>query len=249
MTQKANIAFHFTDKPLTIDQKKITKWLKDSIVSNGQKPGNINIIFCSDKYLLDINKKYLNHNYYTDIITFPFEGNFISGDLYISVDRVADNAKTYKQDFEIELLRVIVHGVLHLLGYKDKTKKEKEEIRNLEDLAIKNYISNYANKQTYYEQVYDVVRCIPYGKVTTYGLIADFLSLGSARMVGYALNNLSSFMIDVPAHRVVNVKGELSGALHFGADQKMAKLLKKEGVPIKDNKVENFNNYIWKPKF
>ena len=100
---------------------------------------------------------------------------------------------------------------------------------------------------TYYDQVYDVVRMIPKGRVTTYGAISNFLSLGSARMVGWALNQLKGLDSDVPAHRVVNSKGELSGALYFGTSPGMQKLLEKEGIAVKDNRILDFKKLIWDP--
>ena len=86
-------------------KKVISGWLKDVIISKGKKTGNISVIFCSDEYLLDVNKRYLEHDYYTDIITFDYvEGNKISGDIFISVDRIADNAATYNVSFSDELI-------------------------------------------------------------------------------------------------------------------------------------------------
>lgn len=99
---------------------------------------------------------------------------------------------------------------------------------------------------TYWENVYDVVRCIPSGRVCTYGLIADFLTLGSARMVGWALNNCHG-REDVPAHRVVNRKGELSGRHHFSPPEIMQAFLESEGVKVLNDTVQNFDNVVWKP--
>ncbi|MCC6815341.1 MAG: MGMT family protein [Saprospiraceae bacterium] len=98
----------------------------------------------------------------------------------------------------------------------------------------------------YYELVYDVVKSIPKGRVSTYGAVSNFLTLGSARMVGWALNQLKG-RHDVPAHRVVNSKGELSGRLHFGQEPGMESLLKKEGIHVKDNKVLDFKQKFWDP--
>ena len=96
--------------------------------------GDISIIFVSDSYLLEINQKYLNHDYYTDIITFDYcEMNIISGDLFISVDRVQENADTFNVDFLTELHRVMIHGILHLCGYKDKSDEEERLMRELEN--------------------------------------------------------------------------------------------------------------------
>ena len=96
--------------------------------------GEISIIFVSDSYLLEMNQKYLNHDYYTDIITFDYcEMNIVSGDLFISVDRVQENAESFDVDFLTELKRVMIHGVLHLCGYKDKTEEEERMMRELEN--------------------------------------------------------------------------------------------------------------------
>ena len=99
---------------------------------------------------------------------------------------------------------------------------------------------------SYWENVYDVVRCIPSGRVCTYGLIADFLTLGSARMVGWALNNCHG-REDVPAHRVVNRKGELSGRHHFSPPEIMQALLESEGVKVLNEVVQDFDKVVWKP--
>jgi rRNA maturation RNase YbeY len=101
----------------------------------------VNCIFCSDEYLHKINKKHLKHNFLTDIITFDFseKKNQIEGDLYISVDRVKDNAKKYKDTFLDETTRVVLHGLLHLIGYNDKTEKEKKRMRVLENKYVSLY--------------------------------------------------------------------------------------------------------------
>jgi rRNA maturation RNase YbeY len=100
--------------------------------------GDISIIFVSDSYLLEMNQKYLNHDYYTDIITFDYcEMNIVSGDLFISVDRVQENADTFNVDFLTELHRVMIHGVLHLCGYKDKSDDEERLMRELENKYLK----------------------------------------------------------------------------------------------------------------
>lgn len=128
---KSTVRFRFTRKASTL------KWIERVIKKEGKKPGSINFIFCSDSFLLDINKQYLKHNYFTDIITFDFsEGKNVSGEIYISLDRVSDNASSLNIKTRDELSRVIVHGVLHLLGYKDHTKSEKKEMRKKEDAYI-----------------------------------------------------------------------------------------------------------------
>lgn len=112
------------------DRRKVSRWIGDTIAEEGKKRGEISIIFCSDAYLLAINKKHLNHDYFTDIITFDYdEGDVVSGDLFISVDTVRVNASEFNVTFEHELHRVIIHGVLHLCGYKDKTDPEAKLMR------------------------------------------------------------------------------------------------------------------------
>jgi probable rRNA maturation factor len=109
-------------------------WIKDVCKKHGVNAGELNYIFCSDEYLLKINRQYLDHDYYTDIITFPSDcedGN-ISGDLFISVDRISDHAELNQCSFFEELKRVMIHGVLHLIGYGDKTESESEKMRELE---------------------------------------------------------------------------------------------------------------------
>lgn len=100
------------------------------IVNEKMQAGDLSVIFCSDKYLLEMNKKHLEHDYYTDIITFNYvSGNLISGDLFISIDRVRENAIKFNTDFCQELYRVIFHGVLHLIGYNDTTSSDKQLMR------------------------------------------------------------------------------------------------------------------------
>jgi len=122
------VSFEFEGK------RNISHWLKLIIAKEGKKTGHLLFIFVSDKIILDLNRKYLKHNEYTDIITFDnSKGNTISGEMYISIDTVRQNAKDYQVDFRNELLRVMVHGTLHLCGYKDKTIDEQLEMRALED--------------------------------------------------------------------------------------------------------------------
>jgi len=106
--------------------------------------------------------------------------------------------------------------------------------------------SKYMAEPTYYENVYDLVRLIPHGRVTNYGAIANFLGLGSARMVGWALNQ-SHHIGDVPAHRVINRKGELSGRAHWNPPELMQKLLEDEGIVVKNHQVQNFDEKFWSP--
>ena len=113
------------------------RWLKEVAEKEGRKIGDINIIFCSDPYLLDVNKKYLGHDYYTDIITFDYcEKDILSGDLFISVDCVRDNASFYGTEFSNELNRVMVHGVLHLIGYDDHTDEDIAVMRSKENTYL-----------------------------------------------------------------------------------------------------------------
>ena len=113
------------------------RWLKMVAGSEIRKIGDINIIFCSDNYILDVNMKYLQHDYFTDIITFDYcEGKVLSGDLFISVDSVRENSIEFGTDFEEELHRVIVHGVLHLIGYDDHTEEDKKVMRQKENYYL-----------------------------------------------------------------------------------------------------------------
>jgi len=115
-----------------------THWINRVIKSEDAFLGNINYIFCEDEYLLKINQKHLNHNTLTDIITFDYSDKLaISGDIFISTERVRDNAGIFNKTFQEELLRVMVHGVLHLLGYNDKTNDELLLMRNKEEEKIK----------------------------------------------------------------------------------------------------------------
>jgi methylated-DNA-protein-cysteine methyltransferase related protein len=105
-----------------------------------------------------------------------------------------------------------------------------------------------ANKKNHYwEDVFALVRLVPHGRVTTYGAIAVYLRLGSPRMVGWALNNCGHDPNDIPAHRVVNRLGELSGRAHFNPPSRMAELLRTEGVMVVDDKIQNFEQYLWHP--
>ena len=119
------------------EKERLTIWLERLMAMHHKFPGNLTYIFCSDTYLLEMNKQYLAHDTYTDIITFNYnEGHYISGDIFISVDRVKENAKSFKTTFEDELHRVMAHGVLHLLGFNDKTKKDEAEMRKMEEMAL-----------------------------------------------------------------------------------------------------------------
>ena len=112
-------------------------WLQELIISEDKKPGEINYIFCDDDHLLQVNKDFLNHDYYTDVITFDYvKGKTISADIFVSLPRILDNSSTLSNAFNSELLRVLAHGVLHLCGYKDKTDEEISEMRQKEDYYL-----------------------------------------------------------------------------------------------------------------
>ena len=116
------------------DKIAIRKWLMDAALNEGCKIGEVNIIFCSDACLSEHNKRYLKHTSLTDIITFDnSEGNVLSGDIFISIERVCENAIKYKVSKNQELQRVMIHGILHLCGYKDKTASERKKMREKED--------------------------------------------------------------------------------------------------------------------
>jgi len=118
-------------------EEDIKSWVTTTIATESKSLGEINYIFCSDEYLHKMNVEYLDHNTYTDIITFNYcEGGFISGDLFISIDRVTDNAKTFQKEFQNELNRVLIHGVLHLIGYNDKSDEEIKTMRSKEDFYL-----------------------------------------------------------------------------------------------------------------
>ena len=124
----SSIDFFFEDiQPFSIQNDNIKNHINNLIISELKKSGDISVIFCSDKYLLEMNKQYLNHDYYTDIITFDYvEKNIISGDLFISFDRIEENAKQLDIELIREIYRVVFHGILHLIGYNDKTDDEQK---------------------------------------------------------------------------------------------------------------------------
>lgn len=119
------------------DKLKIKRWIKQVIENYGYKLGEVSYVFCSDERILEVNKQYLSHDFYTDIITFDYvEKERISGDIFISIDRVEENAKDFNVTFQQELLRVIIHGVLHLLGFEDHSQEEQQIMRQKENEAI-----------------------------------------------------------------------------------------------------------------
>ena len=122
----------------TLDnESRVKKWITTIVQAQGKRVGSINYLFCDDAHLLGINQSFLNHDTYTDIITFDYVvGDMVSGDIVISVERVKENALLFASPFERELHRVIIHGVLHLLGQGDKSDKEAEEMRRKEEDAL-----------------------------------------------------------------------------------------------------------------
>jgi len=132
------IAFHFKSELVIQKKADYADWINRVVDSEGFSVGQIDYIFCTDDYLLKLNKDYLNHDTFTDIITFDYtEGKIISGDIFISTDRVQDNAKKFDVEFSNELKRVMSHGILHLAGFGDKSKEEKDIMRLKEDEKIK----------------------------------------------------------------------------------------------------------------
>ena len=119
------------------NQNKLVKWIGDVVSSEGFQVGEINYIFCDDSYLNKINQEFLNHDTFTDIISFDYTlGKEVGGDIFISIERVLENAEKFNEVFENELHRVMIHGILHFIGYKDKTKKDKTLMRTKEDEKI-----------------------------------------------------------------------------------------------------------------
>lgn len=134
------MAIHFHTENPSFKLKKslaIKRWVKAIVEKEKKTPGNINYIFVTDEHLYKMNVQFLNHKTYTDIITFDYsDRNMVEGDIYISTDRVIENADKFNSDIETELHRVIIHGVLHLCGYKDKTPKDAKKMRLMEDRSL-----------------------------------------------------------------------------------------------------------------
>lgn len=131
------ITFNYETEFVLTNEEQITRWVKEVIEKEGCKEGEINYIFCGDEYLHKINVEFLQHDTYTDIISFDYSlGKLINGDIYISIDRVKENAEKYNTTFAEELHRVMIHGILHYAGYKDKTEEDKNEMRNKENDAL-----------------------------------------------------------------------------------------------------------------
>lgn len=129
------INFYFEAVPrIVIYQNKLKEIIHQVTQRENGGIGEINVVFCCDSYLLEINKSFLNHDFFTDIVTFDYSADkIVSGELYVSIDRVKENALIYNQKFKVELVRVILHGVLHLLGYGDHSDEEKAIMRSRED--------------------------------------------------------------------------------------------------------------------
>jgi rRNA maturation RNase YbeY len=124
-----------------LDSEHFALWLEQVVVKEGFELGDINLVFCSDEALLKMNIDFLQHDYYTDIITFDYcEANIVSGDLFISIDRIVDNSIQLKTEYDLELKRVCVHGVLHLCGYKDKSELDEKQMREKEDFYLEKYV-------------------------------------------------------------------------------------------------------------
>ncbi|VAW17688.1 Metal-dependent hydrolase YbeY, involved in rRNA and/or ribosome maturation and assembly [hydrothermal vent metagenome] len=132
------IDFHFETDFKIGSESVYSDWVTQVITSEGFVLRQVDYIFCDDAYLLNINQKHLRHDTYTDIITFDYsEGKSIAGDVFISIERIEENAKKFKEEFQNELLRVMAHGVLHLMGYSDKSKREIAVMRQKEEEKIK----------------------------------------------------------------------------------------------------------------
>ncbi len=136
--QKPAVVFHQEDLNYTLENEEaIVAWFAAACADESSKLGELNYIFCSDKYLHGINMEYLQHDTYTDIITFDYTSpGLISGDVFVSVERVRDNANEFGVAFSQEMHRVLIHGLLHLLGYKDKTEEEQTEMTEREDFYL-----------------------------------------------------------------------------------------------------------------
>ena len=132
------ISFNYEIDFEILEETIYTDWISSVIISENKSEGEINYIFCDDDYLVEINQQYLNHDTLTDIISFDYSlGNEIHGDIYISIERVRENAEEFKVSFEEELKRVMIHGVLHYCGYKDKSESDELLMRFKEDEKIK----------------------------------------------------------------------------------------------------------------
>jgi probable rRNA maturation factor len=141
-----NISFHSEGVGTKTPSKRLLKaWIKEFVSNHGKKVGELAFIFCSDEKILEVNQNFLQHDYYTDIITFDYcEGEIVSGDIFISVERVKENATSHNAEYNTELIRVLAHGVLHLIGFQDKSPKKKKEMTENEDLCISLFFTKFA---------------------------------------------------------------------------------------------------------
>lgn len=138
------IFLNFEDVEFDIlDEQHIIRWLENTALSEKKDLSTVNYVFCSDEYLLNVNREYLQHDYYTDVITFPYSEEGIEGDIYISIDRVKDNAHSLGIDTAKELYRVMVHGFLHLAGYGDQTPAEKKLMTEKEDFYLQIFFQQH----------------------------------------------------------------------------------------------------------
>jgi rRNA maturation RNase YbeY len=132
------ISFNYENDFELQNEDQISNWISNVILSEKKKEGDINYIFCDDEYLLNLNEQYLDHDTLTDIISFDYSvGNELHGDIFISVERVQDNATDFNVTFDEELRRVLVHGILHYCGYKDKSESEEQVMRQKEEEKMK----------------------------------------------------------------------------------------------------------------
>ena len=136
----SSLDFYSEDIDFVLPQEDhVSSWIQKTARQYDCLIENVSIVFCSDSYLLDLNQQHLNHDYYTDILTFPFHEpgtKWLMGDIFISIDRVRENAVTTKNSFSNELHRVIIHGILHLIGFNDQSEEEESKMRLLEDAAL-----------------------------------------------------------------------------------------------------------------
>lgn len=132
--------------PGFVSKKELKRFVKELVAHEGKQLKELSLVFTDDEYLLEVNKQYLNHDYFTDVITFDYS-DFpnVSGDVMISLDRVKDNAQSMNLDFKTELYRVVFHGALHLCGYKDKKKEDAAMMRSKEDFYIQMFVSRETN--------------------------------------------------------------------------------------------------------
>lgn len=131
------ISFNYETEFTLENETLFSDWISRVILSENKKEGDINYVFCDDEYILEINKQYLDHDYYTDIISFDYcVGNELHGDVFVSIDRVKENATDFDVTFDDELKRVIIHGILHYIGYKDKSEEEELLMRQKENEKI-----------------------------------------------------------------------------------------------------------------